>query len=86
MNRSPWRLEEVNGSPWRVEEVKYPATRVSQEAKSVFGSIAPECAASVVGSIHPSSDGAICSGSRAGVPAGGISRTLSVSRTKSCLS
>ena len=21
MNRSPWRLEEVNGSPWRLEEV-----------------------------------------------------------------
>ena len=21
MNRSPWRLEEVDGSPWRLEEV-----------------------------------------------------------------
>ena len=22
MNRSPWRLEEVDGSPWRLEEVE----------------------------------------------------------------
>ena len=62
------------------------ATRVSEEVKSVFGSIAAECAASVAGSIHPSSDGAICSGLRAGVVAGVISRTLSGDRAKSCSS
>ena len=62
------------------------ATRVSWEVKSVFGSIATECAASVAGSIHPSSDGAICSRLRAGVVAGVISRTLSDSRAKSCSS
>ena len=56
------------------------ATRLSQEVKSVFGSIATESAASVAGSIHPSSDGAICSGLRAGVVAGVISQTLSDGR------
>ena len=68
------------------DESKYPATRVSQEVKSVFGSIAAGCVASVAGSIHPSSDGMSCSGLRAGVAAGGISRTLSVRRANSCLS
>ena len=45
----PMAGDESNGS----------VTRVSEEVKSVFGSIAAECAASVAGSIHPSSDGAI---------------------------
>ena len=52
-------------------------TQTSLEAKSVFGSIAAECAASMAGSIHPSSDGTICSGLRARVVAGVISRALS---------
>ena len=37
MNRSPWRLEEVDGSPWRLEEVdggdeQYPVESVLQYA------------------------------------------------------
>ena len=62
------------------------ATRVSEEVKSVFGSITAECAASVAGSIRPFSDDTICSGLRAGVVAGVISRTLSDGRAKSCSS
>ena len=50
-----------------------PMTQTSLEAKSVFGSIAAKCAASVAGSIHPSSDGTICSGLRAGATTGVIS-------------
>ena len=42
-------------------------TQTSLEVKSVFGSIVVECAASVAGSILPSSDGMICSGLRARV-------------------
>ena len=49
------------------------ATRLSQGVKSVSGSIATESAASMVGSIRPSSDGAIYSGLKAGVVAGVIS-------------
>ena len=72
----PMAGDESNGS----------ATRVSEEVKSVFGSIAAECAASVAGSIYPSTDGAICSGLRAGVVADEISQTLSDSRVTSCSS
>ena len=43
------------------------AIRLSQGVKLVSGSIATESAASMAGSIPPSSDGAICSGLRAGV-------------------
>ena len=68
------------------DESKGPATQVSQEVKLVFGSIAAGCAASVAGSIHPSSDGTICSGLRAGVATGVISRTPSGGRAKSCSS
>ena len=68
------------------DESKSPATHVSWEVKSVFGSIATECAASVAGSIHPPSDGVICSGLRAGVATGVISRTPSDGRAKSCSS
>ena len=74
-------LESVAG-----DESNDSATRVSWEVKSVFGSIATESAAFVAGSIHPSSDGAICSGLRAGVVAGVIPRTLSDGRAKSCSS
>ena len=55
------------------DESEDPMTQISLEVKSVFGSSADECAASVVGSIHPSSDGAICSGSKAGTAAGAFS-------------
>ena len=61
-------------------------SRASRRVRLVFGSITVEAAASVAGSIHPSSDGAICSGLRAGVVAGVISQTLSDSRVKSCSS
>ena len=59
--------------PMAGDESEGPMTQTSLEAKSVFGSIADECAASVAGSIHPSSDGAICSGSKARAAAGAFS-------------
>ena len=61
-------------------------TQIYLEVEFVFGSNADECATSVAGSIHPSSDGTICSGLRAGVAAGVISRTPSDGRAKSCSS
>ena len=72
--------------PLAGDEPEGPKTHTSLEVRSVFGSIAAECAASVAGSIHPSSDGAICSGLRAGTVAGVISQTLFDSRAKSCSS
>ena len=33
MNRSPWRLEEVDGSPWRLEEVDSGDERYSVESR-----------------------------------------------------
>ena len=62
------------------------ATRLSKGVKSVSGSNAIESAASMAGSIHPSSDGAIFSGLKAGVVAGVIFRTLPDGRAKSCSS
>ena len=59
--------------PMAGDESEGPMTQTSLEVKSVFGSIADECAASGAGSIHPSSDGTICSGLRAGATAGVIS-------------
>ena len=50
-----------------------PMTQTSLEVEYVFGSIAVECAASMVGSILPSSDGTICTRSKATVAAGAIS-------------
>ena len=48
MNRSPWRLEEVDGSPWRLEEVnggdeQYPVERQTppDEQDPRFGRSAP---------------------------------------------
>ena len=72
--------------PMAGDESEGPMTQISLEVKSVFGPSTDECAASVAGSIHPSSDGAICSGLRAGVVAGVISRTLSDVRVTSCSS
>ena len=46
--------------PMAGDESEGPMTPPSQEVGSVFGSNADECAASVAGSIHPSSDGMIC--------------------------
>ena len=59
--------------PMAGDEFEGPMTQTSLEAKSVFGSIADECAASMAGSIHPSMDGAIGSELRVGAVAGAIS-------------
>ena len=75
-----------DSEPVAGDESNGSAAGLSRGVKSVFGSIATESAASMAGSIHPSSDGAICSGLRAGVVAGVISRTLSDGRAKSCSS
>ena len=48
-------------------------TRLSRRVRSMFGSIAAEGKASVVGSIHPSMEGATGSGLRLGAAAGAIS-------------
>ena len=55
------------------DESEGPMTQASLEVKSVFSSIANEYAASVAGSILPSSDGTICTGSKARAAAGEIS-------------
>ena len=72
--------------PMAGDESEGPMKNTSLEAKSVFGSIAVEYAASVAGSIHPSSDGTIFSRLRDGETAGVISRTSSDGRSKSCSS
>ena len=61
-------------------------TQISHEAKSVCGSNAAESVASVAGLSFPSSDGAICSGSKARVVTGAISWMWSGDRFKSCSS
>ena len=66
------------------DESEGPMTHTSLVAKSVFGSIAGECAAYGAWSIHTSLDGTICSGLRARVTAGAISRKPSDGRAKSC--
>ena len=48
-------------------------TQTSLEVKSVCGSNAAESAASVAGLSFPSSDGAVCSGSKARAVTGAIS-------------
>ena len=48
-------------------------TRLSRRVRSMFGSIAAEGKASVVGSIHPSMDGATGSELRVGAATGVIS-------------
>ena len=55
------------------DESEGPMTQISLEVKFVFGSSTDECAASMAGSIHPSSDGVICSKLRVGAVAGAIS-------------
>ena len=50
-----------------------PMSQASLGVKSVFVTIADECAASVAGSIHPSSDGMICTRFKARAVAGAIS-------------
>ena len=72
--------------PMAGDESEGPMTQTSLEVKYVFGSIVIECAASVAGSIRPSSDGMICSGLRSRATAGVISRPPSDGRSKSCSS
>ena len=50
-----------------------PVVQIPPEVGSVSGSNAAECAATVAGLSFPSSDGAICSGSRARAVTGAIS-------------
>ena len=66
-------MDARGSEPMDGDESEGPMTQISLEVKSVFGSSADECAASVAGSIHPSSDGAICFGSRAEAAAGAFS-------------
>ena len=62
-----------DSEPMTGDESEGPMTQICLDVKSVFGSSADECAASVAGSIHPSSDGAICSRSGARAVTGSIS-------------
>ena len=55
------------------DESGVPVTRILCEFKSMCGSNTVESAASVAGLSFPSSDGVICSGSKAGVVTGAIS-------------
>ena len=59
--------------PMAGDESEGQMTHTSLEVKSVFGSIAIKCAASMAGSILPSSDGTICTGSRARAVTGIVS-------------
>ena len=59
--------------PMAGDESEVPMTQASLEVRSVFGSSANECMASVAGSIHPSSNGTICFGSKAGAAVGAFS-------------
>ena len=59
--------------PMAGDESEGPMTQTSLEAKFVFGFTADECVASVGGSIHLSSDGTICSGSKARAAIGAFS-------------
>ena len=82
----PMGADTRGSKPMAGDESEVPMTQTSLEVKSVFGSIAIECAASVTGSILPSSDGMIFSGLKAEVIADAISRTLSDGRVTSCSS
>ena len=65
---------DVRGSePVAGDESEGPMTQISLDVNYVFGSNADECAASVVGSIHPSSDGTICCRFKARAAAGAFS-------------
>ena len=66
-------MDARGSEPVAGDESEGPMTQTSLEAKSVFGSIVDECAASMEGSIHPSSDGMICFSSKARASAGAFS-------------
>ena len=69
----PLGVDTRGSEPMAGDESEGPMTQTSLELKSVFGSITVECAASVAGSILPSSDGTICTGPKARAAAGAIS-------------
>ena len=76
---------DVHGSyPVAGDKSEGPMTPLSRGVGSVFSSNIDKCAASVAGSIHPSSEGTICSGLIPGAAAVAISRALSDCRSKSC--
>ena len=58
-----------------------PETQISLGAESVFGSNTDECAVSGAGSIHPSSEGTTCSGTKSGAVAGAMFRIMSNDRS-----
>ena len=62
----PMGTDARGSEPMAGDESEGPMTQTSLEVKPVFGSIAAECAASVAGSILPSSDDAICTKFKAG--------------------
>ena len=77
-------MDACGSEPKTGDESGGPVTQISLEVESVFGSNADECASSMAGSIHPSSEGMICSVLIPGANAGAISRILSDGRSKSC--
>ena len=72
-DRSSSYADAQGSEPVARDESMVPVTQVSLEVRSVCGSNAAESAASVAGLSFLSSDGAICSGSRARAITGVIS-------------
>ena len=86
-DRSSSTYADAQGSePVAGDESMVPVTQMSLEVRSVCGSNAAESAASVAGLSFPSSDGAICSGSKARAVTGAISWVWPDDRSKSCSS
>ena len=79
----PMGTDARGSEPMAGDESEGPMTQTSMELRSVIGSIVAECAASMAGSIHPPSDGTICSGLFPGAAAGAITQILSDGRSKS---
>ena len=67
-------------------ESRGPEMQIPLGEESVFGSNAEECAASGAGSIHPSSEGTTCSGTKSEAVAGAMFRILSDCQSRSCMS
>ena len=62
----PMGADARGSEPMAGDDSGGPMTQTSLEVRSMFGSIAAECATSMAGSIHPSSDDTICSGPKPG--------------------
>ena len=83
--RSSSTYADARGSdPVAGNESDVPMAQIPREVGSMCGSYAAESVASVVGLSFPSSDGAICFGSRARAVTGAISWVWSDDRFKSC--